>query len=514
MADSFPVLDLFIIGAGINGAGIARDASGRGLKVGICEQNDIASGTSSASSKLIHGGLRYLEHYEFRLVREALMEREALLKIAPHIIWPMRFVLPHDKHLRPSWMIRLGLFLYDHLAKRRKLPGSQAINLHKHLAGKPLKERFKKAFIYSDAWVDDARLVIGNLKDAVARGTEFHDRTKCVAAERIILNDQSIWKITLHNQLTGKTETRHAHMLVNAAGPWVGNIVTSVTQTSNLAPVRLIKGSHIVVPKCFEGDHAYIFQNEDNRIVFAIPYEQDFTLIGTTDVDYEGDPKDVAIDEAEKEYLVTLANRYFEKSLNISDIHWHYSGLRPLYDNDRDNPSQLTRDYVLSWEGDRATKESQSGEARLLNIFGGKITTYRKLAEHALLDMGSFFPDLPDSWTDKACLPGGDFPGFNADKAFDLYRQKYDWLPETLCQRYLRQYGTEIDHLIGAATSLSELGNCFGADLYQAELDYLKKHEWVHSGDDALFRRTKLGIRLSPNQAKEVDNYLSASSAC
>ncbi|WP_430475924.1 glycerol-3-phosphate dehydrogenase [Thalassospira lucentensis] len=486
--------DLIIIGGGINGAGIARDAAGRGLKVLLCEKNDLASATSSASTKLIHGGLRYLEHYEFRLVREALREREVLLGNAPHIIWPLRFVLPHRRDLRPAWMIRLGLFLYDHLGGRKKLPASKGISFANHVSGEPLREGVTKGFVYSDCWVDDARLVVLNARDAKANGAEIHTRTECVGAKRV----DDLWQVTLRDQENGQDRAVSGRMLINAAGPWCADLInpkTGVVASNTKANIRLVKGSHIVVPKLFDHDYCYIFQNGDGRIVFAIPYQDDFTLIGTTDVDFTGDPAKVKIDQDEIDYLCKLASGYFKKQVASDDVVWTYSGVRPLYAGNEgsENASKVSRDYTLKLE-------DNDGAAPALHVFGGKITTYRKLAEHALQIISKELGAKDVPWTASAPLPGGDFPNASFEDAFVDYAQRYDWMDRAMLKRLLRAYGTRIEDVIGTASKVADLGTCYGHDLYEAELRYLIDQEWVRGIDDVIWRRSKLGLRLDGDQ--------------
>jgi glycerol-3-phosphate dehydrogenase len=487
--------DLVVIGGGINGTGIARDAAGRGLRVLLCEMNDLASATSSASTKLIHGGLRYLEHYEFRLVREALKEREVLWGNAPHIIWPLRFVLPHVPGLRPTWMIRLGLFLYDHLGGRKKLPGSEGINLATHAAGQPLKAKLRKGFVYSDCWVDDARLVVLNAMDARDRGAEILTRTECVGAVR----HADGWDVTLRGKDGGDARVVHGKMLVNAAGPWCASLIdpqNGVVDAQKTASIRLVKGSHIVVPKLFDHDKCYIFQNPDGRIVFAIPYQGDFTLIGTTDIDYKGDPSRVKITEDETAYLCELATSYFKKPVTPDTVVWAYSGVRPLYGGESENASKVSRDYTLKLD-------DGPGHAPLLNIFGGKITTYRKLAEHALQIICKKLNRDDVSWTENAVLPGGDLPG-GFDVALDHYGQRYPWLPKTMLHRLLRAYGSKITVILADAGSLNDLGQHYGQGLYEAELQYLIDQEWAHDVEDVIWRRSKLGLRLSENEISRL----------
>ena len=489
-------LDLLIIGGGINGAGIARDAAGRGLKVLLCEQNDLASATSSASTKLIHGGLRYLEHYEFRLVREALTEREVLLRAAPHIIWPLRFVLPHNRALRPAWMIRLGLLLYDHLGGRQLLPGSHGIDLRRHPAGRPLKADLHKAFVYSDCWVQDARLVVLNCMDAAARGAEIVTRTRCTLAER----RDGLWHATLSGA-DGATRTLRARALVNAAGPWASGLLGTTIKVNHVAAQRLVKGSHIVVRKLFDHDFAYILQDTDRRIIFAIPYEDDFTLIGTTDVDFTDDPASVHISEAETKHLCGAVSRYFDKPVTVADIVWSYAGVRPLYDDGSRSASVVTREYVLKLD-------AEAGLAPLLSVFGGKITTFRRLAEHALRKLEPHLDGLGPAWTAAACLPGGDianadFAGFLAD-----LQCRRPWLPAPLARRLARAYGTLTDDILGDATRLDELGEAIGDGLYAAELRHLTRREWAGTAQDILWRRSKLGLHLSAESVARLEDWL------
>ncbi|MEA2778664.1 MAG: glycerol-3-phosphate dehydrogenase [Rhodospirillaceae bacterium] len=480
-------VDLLVVGGGINGVGIARDAAGRGLTVMLVEQSDLASATSSASTKLIHGGLRYLEYYEFRLVREALVEREVLLRNAPHIIWPLTFVLPHNSSLRPAWMIRLGLFLYDHLGGRARLPGSRGVDLRHSPFGQPLKPSFVKGFSYADCWVDDARLVALNALDAAERGAEILTRTRCMSARRVA----NLWEATLRPSPTGVTRQVRARCLVNATGPWVASFIEGGLGFKQRNRLRLIKGSHIVVPRLFDGEQAYILQNADRRIVFAIPYERHFTLIGTTDIPYDGDPASVAISPAEIDYLCDVINQHFARSIRPADVVWSYAGVRPLHDDESDSASAVTRDYVLELEdGD--------GRPPLLSVFGGKITTYRKLAEHALRKLQRHFPAMRPSWTHAAPLPGGDIPDADFGRFLAEVRARRPWLPESLARRYARAYGTRTDRLVGDAASLAGLGQHLGEDLYAREVEYLVDQEWTRTADDVLWRRSKLGLHISP----------------
>lgn len=489
--------DLLIVGGGINGAGIARDAAGRGLKVLLCEQSDLASATSSASSKLIHGGLRYLELYEFRLVREALAERETLLRAAPHIIRPLRFVLPHNRLLRPAWMIRLGLFLYDHLGGKRSLPGAAGIDLRRGAEGAPLRNAMTKGFAYSDCWVEDSRLVILNAMDARAHGADIQVRTRCVSARR----EDGEWRVALHDETTGAEQEVAANILVNAAGPWVDSVLKNVAGRDGKASLKLVKGSHIIVPRLYEGEHAYILQNTDRRVIFAIPYEGRFTLIGTTDIVYEGDPGKVAISEEEVRYLCDAVGRYFDRPVAPEEIVSSYSGVRPLYDDRQDNPSAVTRDYVFDVEAD-------AGQAPLLSIYGGKITTYRKLAEHALDKLAPHLPALKPSWTAGAPLPGGDVPGHDIDRFLAGLRSAFPYLPEDLAKRYSRLYGTLCYRFLDGTVGLDDLGIDFGASLYEKEVRYLVDHEWARSADDILRRRTRLGLIMPEEGRVRLETWL------
>ncbi|WP_236204636.1 glycerol-3-phosphate dehydrogenase [Pseudomonas tohonis] len=486
------VYDLAVVGGGINGVGIAADAAGRGLSVFLCEKDDLAQHTSSASSKLIHGGLRYLEHYEFRLVREALAEREVLLAKAPHIVRPMRFVLPHRPHLRPAWMIRAGLFLYDHLGKREKLPGSRGL---KFGAGSPLKADIARGFEYSDCWVDDARLVVLNAMAARERGAHVHTRTRCVSARR----SKGLWHIHLE-RADGTLLSIRARALVNAAGPWVAKFIKDDLKQKSPYGIRLIQGSHIVVPRLYEGEHAYILQNEDRRIVFAIPYLERFTLIGTTDREYQGDPAKVAISAEETAYLLDVVNRHFKQQIGEKDILRTYSGVRPLCDDESDDPSAVTRDYTLSLE-------AHPGEAPLLSVFGGKLTTYRKLAESALAQLAPFFPNAKPSWTASQPLPGGEQMNSQADLAEALCN-RFGWLPDSLARRWAGTYGSRTWAMLDGVQNLTDLGEHLGSGLYAREVDYLCREEWATGLDDILWRRTKLGLFMTPGQQERLAQYL------
>ncbi|MCR9070244.1 MAG: glycerol-3-phosphate dehydrogenase [Alphaproteobacteria bacterium] len=492
-------VDVFVIGGGVNGCGIARDAAGRGYSVALAEMNDLASGTSSWSTKLIHGGLRYLEHYEFRLVREALIEREVLWANAPHIIWPLRFVLPHHEGLRPAWLLRLGLFLYDNLGGRKHLPATRTVDLATDQVGRPLKSTFAKGFEYSDCAVDDARLVVLNARDAADRGVDIRTRTQVAALERT----GSGWRVSLRDTQTGARSDVSARVVVNAAGPWVDTVLNRAAGKNDAHNVRLVQGSHIVVPKLYEHDRCYIFQNADDRIFFAIPYQGDYTLIGTTDRDWKADPGAVKISDEEIAYLCRGASEYFEKDISPEDIVWTFSGVRPLYDDGASAAQVATRDYVLRTDG-------TGDDGLLINIFGGKITTYRKLAEAVVEKIEATLGKRGQSWTRNAALPGGDFPiGGFSDLVADLLRD-YPFLADRHAHRLVRQYGTRARHLLGAAGSIEDLGRHFGDTLYEAEVAYLIDNEWVLSAEDVLWRRTKLGLKIGEDQAKALDAWINA----
>jgi glycerol-3-phosphate dehydrogenase len=496
--------DLLVVGGGINGVGIARDAAGRGLSVVLCEKDDLASHTSSAATKLIHGGLRYLEHYEFGLVRKALIEREVLLRSAPHIMWPMRFVTPVDKGQRPAWMIRAGLFLYDHLARRELLPGSHGIDLREHAAGAPLKPEFSRGFMYSDGWVDDARLVVLNAIDAAEKGARILTRTCCESAAA----QEDRWHARLRTA-DGQAIDVNARCLINAAGPWASHFLQTAVRRPSEKSVRLIKGSHIVVKKMFDHPYAYIFQHPDGRVVFAIPYEQDFTLIGTTDLEYHGDTGKVAIDQAEIAYLCELSSRYFQKPIVPTDVVWSYSGVRPLVDDESSDASDVTRDYRFEFD---------TAGAPLLSIFGGKITTFRKLAEEAVDLVARKLGNRKTGWTAGACMPGGDLfgpkPANRSVLEFDNFiqnlQQQYHWLPAKLVARYARAYGTRIHKLLMNRKALSDMGEEIAAGLFSAEVTYLIDHEWATCAADVLWRRSKLGLHLPCDIDQTLDAWIHA----
>lgn len=492
MKKSGEIFDVVVIGGGINGVGTAADAAGRGLKVFLCEQNDLASATSSNSSKLIHGGLRYLEHYEFRLVKEALAEREVLLRNAPHIIKPLTFRLPHQRHLRPSWMIRAGLFLYDHLAKRVTLPASKGI---KFTQESPLKGNISRGFEYSDGWVDDSRLVVLNALAAKEHGAIIETQTKCISARRL----DDYWLLTFLSKESGKTYELKSKGIVNAAGPWVASLFDQALKIKSPQNVRLVKGSHIVVPRLHDQPHAYMLQNEDQRIVFIIPFEDDFSLIGTTDVEYVGEPEDVKISQQEIDYLLDITNNYFKKEISANDIVTTFSGVRPLLDDESSSAQAVTRDYTLELD-------QVNNSTPILSIFGGKITTYRKLAEAAVDKLASFYPSIGRKWTATTPLPGGNFS--NKQSLTDKLKNQYPWLPSALLQRYVRCYGTRVEILLHKTSCEKDLGRHFGSFLFEAEIDYLIKYEWAKSVQDIIWRRTKLGLFLSAEQIFELEIFL------
>lgn len=514
------VSDLFIIGGGINGCGIARDATGRGLTVTLAEQGDLAQGTSSASTKLFHGGLRYLEYFEFRLVREALEERETLLVAMPHISWPMRFVLPLSpdmrfesdtptsrllgwvmpwaKGRRPDWLIRLGLYMYDTMGGRKILPATRTLDLTRDAAGKPLKDKFRKAFEYSDCWVEDSRLVALNARDAFLRGARILTQTRVASAER----RDGLWHVT--TQGPHGTEHHKARALVNAGGPWVEDVIRNVARINSSEGVRLVRGSHIVTKKLFDHDRCYFFQGSDGRIIFAIPYEQDFTLIGTTDKDHKGAPKEAHCTDEERDYLLAFASQYFAKPVTKDDVVWTYSGVRPLYNDGAKSATAATRDYVLSLD--------QNG-APLLNVFGGKITTYRRLAESALAKLQPFFPAAKPAWTARVPLPGGNFPHDGVAALTADLKRKHPFLTDYWATRLVRAYGTEAAQILGSATTASALGQDFGATLTEAEVRWLMAHEFAANATDVVWRRSKLGLRMTADQIETLDRFMAATAS-
>jgi glycerol-3-phosphate dehydrogenase len=485
--------DIAVVGGGINGTGIARDAAGRGLRVLLVEQDDLGAGTSSASTKLIHGGLRYLEHSWFRLVREALIEREVMLRAAPHLIRPMRFVLPVEPGMRPHWVLRIGLFIYDHLGGRRHLDGTRSLDLARNALGAPLKGRYSHGFEYSDCQVDDARLVVLNAVDAAERGAVVRTRTRCVRAER-----SETWRLVL--EVRGRRDVTNARVLVNATGPWVGQFGETVLHQPPPAQLSLVSGSHIVVRRLFEHDRGYIFQATDGRVVFALPFEQDFTMIGTTDRAFAGDPGDVEATADEITYLCAVANDHFRTSVGPADVIWAFAGVRPLYGESSEKPQNMPRDYLL--ELDRA-----AGEAPLLTVFGGKITTYRRLAEAAFDKLALIFGDRP-AWTRTAALPGGDFPVDGLETLTARTRASWPFLDEAHARRLVRAYGTRVGRVLGPATTMADLGPSLGADLTGAEVLYLMAHEWAQTEDDVLWRRTKLGLRISREERARLATFM------
>jgi glycerol-3-phosphate dehydrogenase len=486
--------DVFVIGGGVNGTGIARDAAGRGYSVMLAEMNDLASGTSSAATKLVHGGLRYLEHYKFKLVHESLAEREVLWAAAPHIIKPLRFVLPHHKGLRPAWFLRLGLVVYDYLGGRKLLPATKTLDLRKDEAGRPLKAGYATAFEYSDCWVDDARLVTLYAKNAAEHGARIATRTKVVSARR----GEDGWTIAMEGP-EGR-EVVSASLLVNAGGPWVDQVINQALGRKDEHHVRLVKGSHIVVKKQFDHDRCYIFQNADNRIIFAIPYEQDFTLIGTTDLDYKAEPGPVEISAEEIDYLCAAASEYFAKPVTPDEIVWTYAGVRPLYDDGASAAQEATRDYVIK-------TEAEEGGA-LINVFGGKLTTSRRLSEEVVDGFGKLIGRMGPRWTRKAKLPGGEFEPTGFEAEVGTLRQAYPWLEPALARRLTRLYGTRAPALLGDAKNAGGLGENLGADLFAREVDYLITEEWARTADDVLWRRTKLGLRVTPQDKERLAGYM------
>jgi len=502
MADGETALDLLVVGGGINGAGIACDAAGRGLSVALVEQDDLAAATSSASSKLIHGGLRYLEQFEFRLVREALAEREVLLGKAPHIIRPLRFVLPRRRDMRPAWMLRLGLFLYDHLARRDRLPGSCGLDLGRDPAGAPLKPEFRRGFAYYDCRVDDARLVVLNAMQAAEKGARVLTRHRLVRARR----SDGVWRAEVEDRRTNATLTLAARALVNAAGPWVDHVLSDVLGLAVGRHVRLVKGSHIVVPKLHDGDDAYILQHRDGRVTFVLPYEGGYSLIGTTDLGFDGDPAGVAPSAEEVAYLVEAVHHYFRAPVDLTDVVWSYAGVRPLYDDREADLSAVTRDYVLDLDGDRARPPA-------LSVFGGKITTYRRLAEEALELLAPFFPGLGPAWTAGSTLPGGDLPVGGLDALVAALAGSYPRLPADYLSALARRHGTLAGAVLADARTEADLGRDFGAGLRAREIDYMRSNEWAKTAADVLWRRSKCGLHMAPEARAAVEAYLAGGAA-
>lgn len=490
-------VDVLVIGGGINGVGIATDAAGRGLSVILCEKDDLASHTSSASTKLIHGGLRYLEQIEFKLVHEALREREILLKRAPHLVHPLKFVLPYDAHYRPAWIIRLGLKFYDCLVRHSAFKRSQGMNLERETEGKPLKSAFNRGFSYYDSRTDDARLVVTNAIEAKNKGAVILTRTECVSAQR----DTHYWSVRLKDQKTDQIKTIYAKAIVNAAGTFVSCVLQSVFNQPLDSRIHLIKGSHIVIPKLYQGDWAYLLQNRDKRVVFAIPFQGEFTLIGTTDVPYKGDLDNVQITDDEIRYLIRVTHHYFKNPIQQSDIYWSYAGVRALYDSRKNEAQKITREYHLEIN-------DLKGELPLISIFGGKLTTYRSLAETVLKQLNAYFPDMKKPWTSKAPLPGGDFEEKTFESFFENLTQQYAWVHKPLLYRYAENYGTQIHCILMGTKTLSNLGQHFGAGLYEREVVYLKEHEWAVTAEDILWRRSKLGLFLDECEVNQLKSEL------
>lgn len=489
------LIDLLVIGGGVNGCGIARDAAGRGLKVTLCEKDDLAAHTSSASTKLIHGGLRYLENYDFLLVRHSLQEREVLLNSAPHIIWPLRFILPHHAGLRPRWMLRLGLFLYDYIGGRKKLPASHSVNLKKHIAGGFLKPEFSCGFEYSDCWVQDARLVVLNARDAANRGAKILTHTECTSLAR--LADR--WQVTLFDKRSGVSHTLYSRALVNASGPWVDKTLGLYRQSATSRSVRLVKGSHIIVKKLFDHQYPYIFQHHDGRIIFAIPFEQDFTLLGTTDLDFNGELNNVQIDEQEIAYICQAVSHYAANPITPEQVIWSYSGVRPLFDDASDNASKVSRDYELDLDKDGAP---------VVSVYGGKVTTYRKLSEQVMDLLQQVIPISQPAWTQYGILPGADFARADYAAFLQQCRLDYAWLDHSIVADYCRNYGSEIHRILRDCHQMSDLGQYFGGGLYACEIEFLIRHEWAYYAEDILWRRSKKGLRLSEKEVQQLQRWL------
>lgn len=494
--------DVFVIGGGVNGCGIARDAIGRGYSTGLCEMKDIGWATSSSSTKLIHGGLRYLEHYDFLLVRKALKEREVLWAMAPHIVEPLRLILPHHKGLRPAWFLRLGLLVYDFIGGRKKLPTTKTINLAKDEAGKALKPLYKKAFEFSDCWVDDSRLVVLNARDASDRGADIMTRTRCKSAKK----KKNHWVITLENVETGDEKVVTARLIVNAAGPWVDEVLSSSFGKNDSQNVRLVQGSHIVVKKLFDHERCYFFQNKDGRIIFAIPYRDDYTLIGTTDNDFEGDPANAKASPEEISYLCQCASEYFAEPVLEENVVWTFSGVRPLYDDGASKAQEATRDYVLRQDG-------EAGHAPVLNIFGGKITTYRVLSEAVVENIEELLGVKKSAWTANATLPGGYFPFEEFDQLVEQTLEQFPFLEKPQARRMCRAYGTETKLLLDDASSIEDLGKDFGCGLSEREVNYMRRKEWAHTAEDVLWRRSKLGLKMSDEQITALEQWMGAQTA-
>tara|TARA_Y100001970_G_scaffold71790_1_gene91125 strand:- start:5854 stop:7368 length:1515 start_codon:yes stop_codon:yes gene_type:complete len=487
--------DLLIIGGGINGTGVARDASGRGLRVLLCEKDDLAQGTSSSSTKLVHGGLRYLENFDFKLVRESLVERETLLKSMPHIIWPLRFILPHHSGLRPYWLIRLGLLFYDYLGARKILKGTKSINFFDHESGKPLRENFTKGFEYSDCWVDDSRMVVLNSRDAKENGAKILTRTLFDSAER----SKDFWNINLINQRNKKNIKIKARSIINCAGPWVQKIIENNFNNVTQSSLRLIRGSHIVTKKLISKKYNYIFQNSDGRVIFVIPYEDDYTLIGTTDVEHHNLDQIICTDE-EKEYLLNSINKYFNFKAEKKDIVWSFSGVRPLFDDQKTSLQKVTRDYVIK-------TIDENSKLPLVNVFGGKITTYRKLSEKVINELKPYL-NIKNNWTKNSKLPGGNFEVNCFENIVNDLKLKYTFLDDKWSNRLVRSYGTEAFDILADSESILDLGINFGWNLTEKEVIWLIENEWAESSDDILWRRSKIGLRLNKKEVQKLDSYL------
>ena len=517
------IVDLFVIGGGINGSGIARDATGRGLSVMLAEMNDLASSTSSASTKLFHGGLRYLEYLEIRLVRESLIERETLLRAMPHISWPMRFILPYHHEMRfegqtptsrilntvmpwmrgrrPAWLIRMGLFLYDHLGGRKILPATSTLDLHRDPEGAPLKDKFARAYEYSDCWVEDSRLVVLNARDAKERGAQIRPRTRVTGGER----HDGLWHVRIEDAETGAVETVRARGIVNAAGPWVGDIITGTLRLNSSEGVRLVRGSHIVTRKLYDHDKAYFFQGTDGRIIFTIPYEGEFTLIGTTDAEHDSADGRPECTPEEVSYLCRFASEYFKQPVTEDDVVWTYSGVRPLYDDGAKSATAATRDYVLSLD--------DTAGAPLLNVFGGKITTYRRLAESALARLAPHFPQASEDWTAGVSLPGGDFPVDGVAALVDSLQSRHPFLDRAWALRLVRAYGTDAAEILGDARSAEDLGRDFGATMTEAEVRWQMTHEFAREAADIVWRRTRLGLKMTADEIAALEDWMTAARA-
>lgn len=492
------IIDIFIIGGGINGTAIAADAAGRGLSVVLCEKADFASETSSASTKLIHGGLRYLEQYQINVVKKALNEREILLQRAPHLIHPLEFILPHESRFRPAWFVRLGLFLYDHLAKKSSLPRSKMLSLKKNSRGDALVPSFKRGFSYYDCFTNDARLTILNAISAKEKGATLLTHTTFISAHR----EGNLWRIRLRNNKSLNEFFYYSKALINAAGPWIREIQEKIIDSPHFIKIKLSKGSHIIVPKLYEGNFAYILQNDDHRIIFTVPFEENFTLIGTTDIELSNPISHIKITEEEKKYLLEITNHYFKKKITIDDITESYSGIRCLQTSSEKDPSRITREYSL------LVDTTAENTLPLLTVIGGKITTHRLLAESVMDKLKIFFPNVGKEWTANCPLPGGNIENKDIVSFHQKIKNQFSWLPDELIDRYIKTYGTRLYLFLKNTTCLADLGIEFAAGLYQKEVEYLIEHEWAQSSDDILWRRTKLGLYFSKDDIKKLDDWL------